>query len=164
MKYFKNVKKLENLKNQFRRLVMELHPDKGGSQTDFIQMYEEFERLKIRLENGQMNSNKEFKQTAEDIYNLIRKFDKLVNVRIEFVGNWVWLTDEEQGATYQQREEIKSIRLKGYNTARFARKKGAWYFSPEGYRKKSKKSFSLDEIKNNFGVQGSYVNKKKFIQ
>lgn len=164
MKYFKNVKNLESLKNQFRRLVMELHPDKGGNQTDFIQMYKEFESLKIRLENGQMNSNKEFKQTAEDIYNLIRNFDTLVNVRIEFVGNWVWLTDEEQGATYKQREEIKNIRLKGYNSARFASKKKAWYFSPEGYRKKSKKSFSLDEIKNNFGVQGSYVNKKKLIQ
>lgn len=164
MKYFKNVKNLESLKNQFRRLVMELHPDKGGNQTDFIQMYKEFESLKIRLENGQMSSNKEFKQTAEDIYNLIRKFDKLVNVRIEFVGNWVWLTDEEQGATYKQKEEIKSIKLKGYNTARFARKKRAWYFSPEGYRKKSKKSFSLDEIKNKFGVQGSHVNKKKLIQ
>ena len=39
-----------------------------------------------------------------------------------------------------------------------------WYFSPEGYRKRSKKRYSYDDIKDTFGVNGTYKNEKQKIE
>lgn len=45
MKYFKSVQSLADLKNQYRKLAIELHPDRGGDEEKFKEMGNEFSLL-----------------------------------------------------------------------------------------------------------------------
>lgn len=45
MTYFQNIHSLADLKKEYRRLVLEHHPDKGGDTAIMQQVNTEFERL-----------------------------------------------------------------------------------------------------------------------
>ncbi len=49
MIYFQNITNLEQAKLQYRKLVKQLHPDKGGSQSEFQHMQQEFQTLLLEL-------------------------------------------------------------------------------------------------------------------
>lgn len=153
--YF-NVKTIEEAKNKFRDLCKMLHPDTSGydSQSDFVKMFNEFKAFKPSV----TNKEEETVFNADEFYNLLKHFDVLNNININFVGTFIWLEDIEPRATYNQREQIKSIVLEGFNSVRFAPVRKLWYFSPEDYkqRKCSKKSF--DEIKESWGTTSFKMN------
>jgi hypothetical protein len=87
----------------------------------------------------------------------------LTDVKISFVGSFIWLEDEVKGATYQQKEAIKSIVIDGLNSAKFAGKKKVWYLSPIDYKQKSKSKKDLNEIKNTFGCSSYKMQGQKQI-
>lgn len=147
--YFKNCITIDEAKTLFRKLCLELHPDKGGKQSEFIKMYNEFKQFKPKTDKFKQSE----KFDAEKFYNLIQKFEGLNDVKISFVGSFIWLEDLRKGAMYEQKEQIKSIIIDGYNSPKWARKKVSWYFSPKDYKKTSKKRLSLGEIKGIYGTQ-----------
>lgn len=155
--YFINVKTIEEAKNIFRDLCKMLHPDTSGydSQTDFVKMFNEFKAFKPKLTTQADNKTK---FDADEFYNLLKHFDVLKNVKINFVGSFIWLEDLEPKATYKQRDIIKGIVLDGFNPVRFAPVRKLWYYSPEEYkqRKKSKKTF--EEIKEHWGTKSFQTN------
>ena len=51
MKWFKNPATLEELKNQYRNLAMQHHPDRGGTTADMQEINAEYDRLFARLKN-----------------------------------------------------------------------------------------------------------------
>ena len=146
MKYFLNVSNSNELKSLYRKLCNELHPDKGGKASDFIAMMEEYNSIKDSFNNESENLN------AEQFYNLLQQLEKLINIRIEFIGSFIWLFDEVEGAMYQQNEIIKGFIFEGYNLARWAKVKKSWYFSPADYKSKGK-AIDLSLIKTKYGVQ-----------
>lgn len=154
--YF-DVKTIEEAKNKFRDLCKMLHPDSSGynSHNDFVKMFDEFKAFKPSVTT---QNEEETQFDADEFYTLLKHFDVLKNVKINFVGTFIWLEDLEPKATYHQRELIKSIVLEGFNTVRFAPVRKLWYFSPEEYkqRKKSKKSF--EEIKDHWGTTSFKMN------
>lgn len=152
MNYFKNVRSLNEAKNLFRKLSIRLHPDTSGydSQAEFVSMYEEFKTLTNKLKfNTGFDADKDF--NAEKFYHLIKKFEKLSDIKISFVGSFIWLEDIKPGAMYRQKQAIKEIKIQGYNNPRWARQKKNWYFSPEDYKQKGKSGKSLEEIKDRYG-------------
>lgn len=164
MTYFNNIKDLNNLKNEFRKLCVKLHPDTSGynSQSDFIAMHKEFKDLSKRLKfNTGKESDKEFNE--DKFYDIVKKFDGLTGITISFVGSFIWLEDAETGAMYKQKDTIKSINIDGYNVARWARKKISWYFSPSDYVQKSKGKKSLSEIKSTYGSNTFATKKSTFL-
>lgn len=152
MNYFKNVPNLNEAKNLFRKLSIQLHPDTSGydSQAEFVTMYQEFKNLteKLKFKTG-FEADKGF--NAEKFYNIIKKFEKLTDIKISFVGSFIWLEDIQPGAMYQQRKAIKEIKIEGYNNARWARQKKNWYFSPEDYKQNGRSGKSLQQIKETYG-------------
>lgn len=146
--YFKNVKTVEEAKNLFRDLCKKLHPDTSGydSQNEFVKMFTEFKNFK-ELGNDENNNNFD----ASKFYDLLKKFDALQDIKISFVGSFIWLEDLQPKATFIQKEVIKKILLDGYNSARFAPKKRLWYFSPLDYVQKTKSKKDLEEIKKTYG-------------
>ena len=147
-KYFLGVKNANELKDLFRKLCNSLHPDKGGKASEFIAMMDEYNSLK-----DSFNSEKEIDNlNSEQFYNLLQQLEKLSNVRIEFIGSFIWLFDEVEGAMYEQKEMIKSFVFEGYNPARWAKVKKSWYFSPADYKSKGK-AIDLLKIKSKYGVQ-----------
>lgn len=148
MKYFLNVSNSNELKSLYRKLCNELHPDKGGKASDFIAMMDEYNSLK-----DSFNSEKESDNlNSEQFYNLLQQLEKLTNVRIEFIGSFIWLFDEVKGSMYQQKEIIKGFIFDGYNLARWAKVKKSWYFSLADYKSKGK-AIDLLKIKSKYGVK-----------
>lgn len=154
MNYFNNCSTIDEAKNLFRQLCKELHPDTSGrdSQTEFIQMFAEFKKFKPTSQTDQQKEDYTNFDHAE-FYDMIKNFDRLEEINISFVGSFIWLEDEKKGATFEQKEVIKGIKLIGYNGARFASVKKSWYYSPEDYQQKSKGTKSLEQIKSTYGCK-----------
>lgn len=150
--YFNECTTIDQAKNLFRQLCKELHPDTSGkdSGSEFITMFNEFKRFKP---SGSNNTANEQGFNAAEFYDIIKNFDGLQDIKISFVGSFIWLEDEKPGATYLQREKIKATLLKGFNNARFASVKKSWYFSPQDYSQKGSPKKSLEQIKKTYGCK-----------
>ena len=146
--YFDNVKNNDEAKNLFRKLCIELHPDTSGkdSEIEFIRMYNEFKKFKS-------SDTKEENLNAEKFYNMLKNFEALEDIKINFIGSFIWFEDEMMGATYRQREILKNIKLEGFNNIRYAPQKKLWYFSPVDYVQKSKGIKDIEQIKNKYGTE-----------
>ena len=145
--YFKDCNTIDEAKTLFRKLCKELHPDKGGKQSDFIKMFNEFKAFKPKTDKHKQAET----FNADKFYDLIQKFEGLKDIEINFVGSWIFLTDIKVGATYLQKEAIKAINLDSYESARFSKSKKAWYFMPKGTKVYKKRGKSLDKLKNTYG-------------
>ena len=152
MKYFNECQTLDEAKNLFKRLCFKLHPDTSGynSQADFVQMNAEFKKVAdvLKFRTGK-EEDRNF--NAGKFYDMVKKFDGLEDIKINFIGSFIWLEDVKPGAMYQQREAIKGIHFEGYNFARWAGKKKSWYYSPQDYKQNSSAKKSIEELKSTYG-------------
>ena len=149
MKWFNPVPKtLEELKRQYRTLAMKHHPDCGGNTADMQSINAEYDTLFEQLKTVHTiatgdtytaNTN----ETPEQFKNIINRLIVLDGISIEIIGSWVWVT----GNTYRHKELIKSLMF------RWSSSKKAWYFHGNDYHKTSKKTFTLDEIRDLYGSQ-----------
>ena len=153
MKYFKNVKDIKELKKEYKRLAFENHPDRGGKLEVMQEINNEYEKLTILLKtkSAKQEQEQQGEPTAEDIRRareqakeFIHIIDQIINldgIIVEVVGDWVWLT----GNTKEHKEKIKEC---GFY---YASKKRAWYLKPADYTARSRKNYTLDDIKNKYG-------------
>lgn len=75
MKYFKSGKyNRKQVKDQYRRLAMQYHPDKGGTVEQFQEVSKEYEALLNRFK-----SNAKTDAQKEDIQDDINHLDQLLN-------------------------------------------------------------------------------------
>ena len=143
MQYFSKVKSLQELKAEYKRLVKLHHPDKGGDTETMKRINAEYEKM-LNSQNysreGKPLSEQEIKDNV--IYrDILEQTVILEGVEIELAGSWLWFT----GQTYQHKDTFKKVGCK------FSRNKTAWYWHPEGYKKKGKKIYTLDEIRSMHG-------------
>ena len=152
MKYFKNCRTAEELKKEYRKLAMKLHPDiVEGDGEDFKAMQAEFEKLWERLKNVHQNAKGETytktsettTETPQEFIHIINVLITLVGVEVEICGKWIWVS----GNTKPHKETLKQLKFK------WAHKKQAWYYHAEPYKKKSRRELTLDEIRDMFGSQ-----------
>ena len=80
MKYFANIKTLDELKAQYRRLAMQYHPDRGGSTEIMQQINAEYERLHERLKAQHNAEADEYHQTPETAAEFIDIINALINL------------------------------------------------------------------------------------
>lgn len=147
MKYFENVKTLDELKKQYRRLAMKYHPDMGGSTEAMQQINAEHDALFEMLKKQHNASADEYHQTTEtaaefrDIIDFLMKFDDL---EVELVGSWVWCG----GNTKPHKDELKAA---GFH---WSQNKARWYWHhPEEGRKWRRGKATMDEIRRKYGSQ-----------
>ena len=158
MKYFKNCKTAEELKKEYRRLAMKLHPDiVGGDGEEFKVMQAEFEKLWERLkdvhqtaEGKTYTAKQETAETPQEFIHIINVLIGLQGVDVEICGSWIWVS----GNTKAHKETLKQLKFK------WAHKKQAWYYHSKPYRKRSRRELTLDEIRDMFGSQ-KYDNKQE---
>ena len=133
---------LEELKKAYKKYALIHHPDREtGNHETFIILQNEYHELfkKLQAKSTNENDKKENSKTYTDIINAIIKH----NVTIEIVGNWIWVT----GNTYHIKDELKKLGFK------WAKNKKAWYFTALPYKKKSKKTMSMNDIKSIYGCE-----------
>ena len=148
MKWFNNPQTLEELKKQYKKLALANHPDRGGNVKDMQEINSEYDKLFEQLKNKHTAANgetytKETAETINEFKDIINKIINLDGVNIEICGSWIWLT----GNTYNYRTVLKELKF------RFSNNKKAWYYHSEEYRKRGKKSFTLDEIRDLYGSE-----------
>jgi len=144
MKFFEGITNEVDLKQRYKELAKEYHPDMGGCVETMKKINVEYDRILVCILSGRnfFGSSLEEKladekQLREKVVN-ISSFDGLI---IEICGSWLWVS----GNTKAYKEELKKENFK------WSRKKGCWYFHTGIYRKRGKKVFSMSEIRDSHG-------------
>jgi curved DNA-binding protein CbpA len=149
MKYFNPIPKtLEELKRFYKKLSLTHHPDVGGSDEEMKIVNAEYTTLFDKLKDIHTNASGEtyHKATQETPQQFIEIIDRLIRfegITIEIIGSFIWC-----GAnTKPYKEQLKEIGFK------WSQNKLSWYLPPDGYRRKNKKIYSMDDIRDMFGSQ-----------
>ena len=151
MKWFKDVNSLEELRKLYRRLVVEHHPDNGGSEDIIKEVNAEYDILFKRLK-----SDFEHKDTYKDVTDKQKQAydwqkDKLIRekvmqlarfegIKVEIIGVWIWVSN-----CYDYRKELKGL---GFH---WARQKQMWYLHFDDFHKFSSKPASMSYIREKYG-------------
>lgn len=125
MTYFKDVRTVEELKRQYRKLVLQYHPDRGGTEEDMKRINLEYDILLRRV--GNIHESKdadgetwEDKSGPQDRYScniedLDDGFRKVIDIlltldglEILLVGEWLWIS----GSTREHKETLMGIGCK----------------------------------------------------
>lgn len=150
MKYFIGIKTLEELKKEYKRLVIVYHPDRGGDEEEMKVINAEYDIVFNRVKHVHKNMKGEFyeketKETPSEFKDLINKLMRLKNIEIEIIGSFVWVG----GDTKPVKEQLKELKFRWHST------KKLWYLPPEGYKKYHNKTYSMDEIRSMYGTSGT---------
>jgi len=151
MEYFKSVSNLSELRKQYKELLKKHHPDNGGNVADMQEVNAEydslFKKLKEKHDSKGADSDKASFDNmqydfAEDekLREILNKIIGFNGITLEIIGNWLWAFD-----SYDYRKELKGLGFK------YAKNKKAWYWHSDAFRKKSRKSLSMDDIRNYYG-------------
>ena len=157
MKYFENVKTLEDLKKEYKKLALKLHPDVNKDRDtteEFKAMQNEYEALFERVKNQHMNAQgemytKDVEETVNEYRDIIDKIIFFQDCTIEIIGNWIWIS----GDTKNYKETLKELKF------RWAPNKKAWSYHNGTYRKQTKKKYSLEDLRNSF--ESTRINNKQ---
>jgi len=155
MSYFFNTHNESEIKDRFRDLCRQYHPDLAGDEsTRAMQDINAEYKERLRGEYRKTKTNDEAEEAVEmdeRAAEVLRKIIGLEGIEIELVGRWIWVT----GDTFNVREVLKSAGLK------WASKKRAWYWhTPEDRMRGGKKS--LDQIRQTYGskpLRNAYSNR-----
>lgn len=165
MKYFKDIKNLDELRKQYKTLLKRFHPDNvGGSEEITKAVNTEYEALFKKLKNhfeanakGVDKESQSFKKYdfAEDekLREVLRMIIHLADIEIEICGQWIWVG----GNTYPHKDYLRNLKFK------FAGNKKRWYWHSEAFRKKGKKPLSMEEIRNLYGKSDIKKEEEKYI-
>lgn len=161
MKYFNNCKTLEDLKKEYKRLMIKYHPDlnKDANATNITQQinneYDQmFEVLKNAYNNKTENKNKQTYETPGHFKNIINILIKCEGLKIEIIGSWLWLG----GDTYKHKDIIKSLNFK------WSKSKKLWYLSDNNNKfTGKKKGQNIKNIRNKYGSQIIETKKAVYI-
>lgn len=150
MNYFTPTPKtLEELKKQYRALAHKHHPDNGGDTEAMKAINGQYEKLFTKLKNIHQNKDgetytKETDETASQFIELIAELMKMENIIIEVIGSFVWVS----GETKPHKDKLKELLFKWHST------KKCWYLPPDGYIRRNRKDYTLDEIRDMYGTSG----------
>lgn len=154
MKYFTNIQTLEELKKEYKRLALENHPDRGGDVEVMKAINAEYDIMFNRVKDIHINAKgetytKENTETPSEFKDIIDKLIRMEGLEIEIIGCFIWLS----GNTRAHKDNIKALGFKWHST------KKMWYKAPEDYRKRSKKKYSIEEIRDMYGTSGTFTGK-----
>ncbi len=137
------------LKQAYRAACKKHHPDQGGTEDTMKLVNLAYETLNkcdwTEADRAQAAKQTPLTETMKEKLQAV----SFPGITAELIGTWLWLS----GETYKYRKEIKAAGFK------FSRNKKSWHFHENtGYRKFSKKNFSMDDIRDSFGTEGLDTN------
>jgi len=136
----------EELKKMYRKLAFVHHPDNGGDEEAMKKVNAEYAELFEKLKNVHTNAQgerytKDTDETPEHFINIINELIRFDGVLIEIIGSFIWVS----GETKPYKDKLKNLGFK------WSANKSAWYLPPDGYRRRSRKDYSMDDIRGMYG-------------
>ena len=132
----------DSLKAAYRAASKRYHPDVNPDSLKLMKLINcAYDFLKLHINKWHFqdsNNDTPIDEVLQDLFNKIKHF---VSIKSEVCGTWMWLS----GETWRYKKELKEFGFK------WAGKKRQWYWSPAGFRKKSKRVFTMDEIRSKYG-------------
>lgn len=164
MTYFNDVDTLEELRKQYKGLLKQYHPDNPKGSTEATQVINaEYDRLFKKLKD-KASSDVESEKTSysnmkydfnedEKLREMLNKIINFEGITIEIIGNWLWCFN-----SYYYRKELNELGFK------YAGGKKAWYYHTDAFRKKTKKTLSMNEIRDYYGSTEVNPEKQKSLR
>ncbi|MBN8880476.1 MAG: J domain-containing protein [Sphingobacteriales bacterium] len=155
MKFFTTCTSIEEVKNLYRKLAKENHPDTGGDTATMQAINTEYAYACARLAKGAGLSDEEADREirlSEEYRKVIEQIIHLPGILIELVGNWIWVT----GNTKPVKETLHKAGL------HFASKKVAWYYRSEIFKTRGNGA-PLETIRRKYGSQQINAHFNKII-
>ena len=141
MKWFVNIKTIEELRKKYRELLKMYHPDNENGNVQITQEINseyDFVFSILSKENSQSSYTQEENEQFKAILNAIIGY----NMTIEIIGTWVWCFD-----CYPYKDQLKAL---GFT---WCGKKKAWVWHSGEYRRYHKKEIPLNDIRSRYGSQ-----------
>ena len=131
-----------DLKTAYRQACKKYHPDVNPHGLELMKVINAAYALLTKHINkwNHTQQNNDISSTGkmQAIFDKIKHFE---GINAEVCGSWLWVS----GNTRKYRTELKAAGLF------WARKKVQWYWRPADYKKRSKRVFSMDEIRLTYG-------------
>lgn len=142
-KYFDNIKTLDELRKEYKRLVKVNHPDNGGSEETIKEINTQYEICFKRIEREDKTNSYKYDFESDELLRTIINAIVNLNVDIEICGSWIWVS----GNTFSCKETLKQ------NGFKWASKKKMWYWhNPEEVIKGNGKT-TMADIRTKYGSQ-----------
>ena len=143
--FFKNVNSLDELKKEYRRLVMIHHPDHGGDTATMQAINAEhdalFEMLKAK-HNAEHDEDHQTTETPEEFREIIEALLRMDGVEVELCGSWLWIG----GNTRAHKDELKAA------GCRWSSSKKLWYWRhAEDAQRWHRGRSTIGEIRTKYG-------------
>jgi curved DNA-binding protein CbpA len=138
--FLNSCRTLREVKQKYKELAMQYHPDRGGDEEIMKLLNFEYE---IVINNPFFNFSGQSEAEKESYLQFPEIINKIINLdlTIEICGQWVWIS----GNTYQNREYL---RKSGFY---FARNKKLWYWRPQEYSSSNRNPLEMDKIRALYG-------------
>lgn len=144
MTYFNNIRTLEELRKEYKRLVKANHPDNGGSVETIKIINVEYEIcFKVLEKADTVSSNNKYNMAEDEMLREIINAIINLNIEIEICGSWIWVS----GNTYSCKQELKNS---GFH---WASKKKMWYWHNPEEQTRSNGKTSMNDIRMKYGSQ-----------
>src|SRR5690554_2083244 len=95
MMYFNDCKTLDEVKQLYKKLAMDNHPDRGGDTETMQKINQEYAFVSAKIIKGENLNSEETEQKikfSEEYREVIEKIAHLPYIKIELVGFWIWVT------------------------------------------------------------------------
>ena len=155
--YYNKCKSIEDVKELFKKLVKQLHPDNGGNAEEFKAMMNEYTDVFNRLKNihrkadgDTYKAEQETTESPKEFADLVEQLLKMDGVIVEIIGSWVWCT----GNTMAHKEALKELHFF------WSKSKKAWYYNGAEKKSRRKGHYNMDGLRNKWGSQNMGTGKE----
>lgn len=145
--YFANVNTVEQVKNLFRELAMQHHPDRGGDVEIMKEINRQYHEALKWCEGQQSDPQaKPYSYKADVETELQEKLFELLKLRglvIVLIGYWIWVS----GDTKPNKAALKAAGLEWHT------QRQCWYYKPKGWKRSRQSRGSLKDLARKYGAE-----------
>ncbi|MGD9152427.1 MAG: hypothetical protein PVG30_02050 [Gammaproteobacteria bacterium] len=156
---FKDCTNIDDIKNIYRKLVKQYHPDINKNVDDSIikEINSQYDRAIKDLKDKKSTKKADSQVYEAEIFkDIIYQLIKFNDIEIEICNWYIWLS----GNTRPIKDLLKSLKF------RWAARKKQWYYRPDWCFSRNRKEWSMEQIRSTYGskkYENDKLNKKRIV-